>query len=246
MSKSIAPILLVGLVLGSLAGSAEARKVKKFLKPNVAALQKTCDKGTLKDCVRLGYYVLDGYYGAKQDVDKAGTLFKKACDGGEITGCSGLGRQMSYYSNELKDDAKAMFTKGCDKKDAPACYWLGRYEQDIPKKNELMKKAYAAYIAACDAGDAASCEEAAGMNRHCHADFYDQGVSWDEDAATKLYADACAADLGSSCSYLGGQYEEGRGAAQDYKKAKLYYQKGCTLGDSQGCDWLADLKARGF
>ncbi len=237
---------LAALALSAVAVPAEARKVKKFTKPNVAALQKACDKGTLKDCVRLGYYTLDGYYGATQDNAKAGAMFKKACDGGDPAGCSGLARQMSYTADALKPDVAALFTKGCDKGDAPGCYWLGRFEKDITKRSEWMKKAYKAYIAACDAGDAPSCEEAAQMNRNSHQDFYDSTVAWDEEAATKLFADACAADYGSSCAYLGGQYEGGRGAVQDFKKAKLYYQKGCTLGDSQACEWLADLKARGF
>ncbi len=246
MRNTLLSTLAACVAVGALAAPADARKVKPYVKPVPATLQKSCDKGTLKDCARLGACYLEGFCGTTQDVDKAGALFKKACDGKEQRGCTGLARQRSWGGNDLKPESKELLTKACDAGDSDGCYWLGRWDGDIPKKSEFMKKAYALYIKACDAGDAEACESAGQMNRFSHQDFYESGVAWDEEAATKLFNDACAANLGSSCSYLGGQYEEGRGAAQDYKKAKVYYQKGCTLGDSNGCDWLADLKKRGF
>ena len=246
MPHKLTAAIVALLALSALAVPAEARKVKKYVKPIPTALQKSCDKGKLKDCVRLGWCTIDGYCGTTQDVEKAGTLFKQACDGSEASGCSGLGRKLSYYANDLKQDASDALTKGCDGGDPVGCYWLGRMTKDIPKKNDFMKKAYAGYLTACDAGDAESCDSAADMNRNSHQDFYDASVPWDEDAATKLYTDACGASLGSSCSQLGGQYEEGRGVTQSYKKAKQYYQQGCTLGDSQGCDWLDALKKNGW
>jgi hypothetical protein len=66
-------------------------------------------------------------------------------------------------------------------------------------------------------------------------------VAWDDEASSKLWADACNAKMPEACSKLDGNYEEGRGVAQSDRKAKSFYKKACKLGDSDGCQWLQEL-----
>jgi TPR repeat protein len=226
------------------AGTASARKLQRWSKPNIPAMQKACDAGKLKVCVTLGSYMMNGYWGAPDDLAKAGELEKKACDGGEPAGCAGLARQKSFNSNELAPDVAEMFQKACDQGAADGCYWLGRWAKDIPKKQPFMASAYKLYLAACDAGDPEACHEAGTMNRDSHQDFYDQAVTWDESLTAKLDGDACGAGFAESCSRLGGLYEEGRGVGQNDHKAKDFYDKGCKLGDSDGCKWKQELIAK--
>jgi len=57
--------------------------------------QVECDKGGLEDCVYLGLAYQWGNGGLPKDVAKAAALFKKACDGGDQSGCTqqkGLGK----------------------------------------------------------------------------------------------------------------------------------------------------------
>ena len=242
MTKStVVAAALAMAALSFSARDASARHVKKFGKPNPGQMQKACDKGALKVCVKLAWYTMDGWYGTTQDVDKSAALMKKACDGGEASGCSGLARAQSYNSNELKPEQTALFKQGCDAGDADGCYWLGRWAAVGADRNDAMKKAYGLYVAACDGGDAEACYSAGVMNRDSHQDSYDDAVPWSDEASNKLWADACNASYPEACSRLGGNYEEAKGVAENWKKAKQLYDKACKLGDSDGCQWSQDL-----
>jgi hypothetical protein len=54
-----------------------------------AALLKTCHDGHLAACTRLGVWYRDGT-GMPKDLARAATLFKQACDGGDLPGCANL------------------------------------------------------------------------------------------------------------------------------------------------------------
>jgi uncharacterized protein len=58
--------------------------------------QVECDKGGLEDCVYLGLAYQWGNGGLPKDMKRAAALFKKACDGGDQSGCTqqkGMGTQ---------------------------------------------------------------------------------------------------------------------------------------------------------
>ncbi|WP_407932153.1 tetratricopeptide repeat protein [Campylobacter sp.] len=52
----------------------------------------------------------------EKDLDKAAQLLKKACDGGERSGCGGLGvmYEQGYGVRQDKRLAKEYFSKACD------------------------------------------------------------------------------------------------------------------------------------
>ena len=127
--------------------------------------------------VLVGYIVLDKSgielpsFGAKNDYeqgiafynnkeyDKAVELYKKACDGGEVRGCSNLGVMYEYGNGVEKDFGKAaeLSKKACDGGDMLGCSNLGSMyasgngvEKDSDKAAELFKKA-------CNDGEMLGC-----------------------------------------------------------------------------------------
>jgi TPR repeat protein len=232
--------LVVAMTLCA-AGTASGRKLQHWRKPDIPAMQKACAAGKLKVCVALGGYMMTGSWGAPPDLAKAGELERKACDGGEPAGCAGLARQLSFHSSELAPALAELLDRGCARGSASGCYWLGRWAKEGQRKLDLMASAYELYTTACNAGDPEACHDAGTMNRDSHEDGYEQAVSWDERLTAKLDADACSAGFAESCSCLGRLYEEGRGLGQNDRKARDLYDKGCKLGDSDGCKWSHEL-----
>ena len=65
----------------------------------------------------------DSGEGVKQDMFKAAVLYKKACDGGDATGCFwrgnsyavGIGVEQNYFK------AAELYKKACDGGDAEGC-----------------------------------------------------------------------------------------------------------------------------
>ena len=84
---------------------------------------------------------------------------KKACDSGNMLGCSNLGSRYAIGNGVEKDLGKAveLFKKACDGENMRGCYNLGLMyekgkgvEEDFSKAAELLKKA-------CDGGDMNGC-----------------------------------------------------------------------------------------
>ena len=71
-----------------------------------------------------------------------------------------------------------------------------------------------------------------------HAKDYSQAIA--------LWSDACEAKDSASCMLLAFMHDNGKGVKEDKKKAKLYYQKACTLHDSVGCDFFQKLQSMGY
>ena len=84
---------------------------------------------------------------------------KKACDGGNMLGCTNLGVMYTNGNGVEKDFSKAvqLFKKACDSGEMPSCSNLGvmytndnGVEKDFSKAKQLFKKA-------CDGGDMDGC-----------------------------------------------------------------------------------------
>ena len=76
---------------------------------------------------------------------------KKACDGGDMLGCSNLGSMYAKGSGVEKDLGKAveLYKKACDGGDMFGCYNLGNM-YSFSKAAELFKKA-------CNGGEMLGC-----------------------------------------------------------------------------------------
>ena len=52
---------------------------------------------------------------------------------------------------------------------------------------------------------------------------------------------ACEKGNGSMCFMIGAMYKDGLGPEKDIEKAKVYFTKGCELGDAFSCGTLKNL-----
>ena len=94
-----------------------------------------------------------------KEYDKAAELYKKACDGGNMSGCFNLGIMYASGNGVEKNFGKAaeLFKKACNGGDMLGCSNLGfmyahgnGVEKDLGKAVELYKKA-------CDGGNMHGC-----------------------------------------------------------------------------------------
>ena len=63
------------------------------------------------------------------------------------------------------------------------------------------------------------------------------------DKAAKQWQKACDDNVARACHNLGVLYALGKGLNQDYRLAKRYVFKACTLGFQDGCDYLNKMIA---
>ena len=108
----------------------------------------------------------EAFYNNKE-YDEAAELFKKACDGGKMSGCYNLGVMYAKGSGVEKDFSKAaeLSKKACDGGHMHGCGHLGfmyEYGNGV-EKNE--QKAAELYKKACDGGEMNACRSLGIINR---------------------------------------------------------------------------------
>lgn len=194
--------------------------------------------------------------------DAALPFLRKACDGGDTSGCVDLGVMYENGRGVAADvvQAQTLYRKGCDGGNRMGCDDLAKLVLRIAKHagdgtqigavqaaapepavtgGAALYKA-GQYIAAvpllrtsCNGGDAHACGLLGGM--------YETGlgVERDADQAVPLLRKGCDAGDPGSCTSLGYMYEEGLGVTQDHAQANALYRKACNGGDSVGCKYLA-------
>ena len=98
---------------------------------------------------------------------KAVTLFNKACEGGNATGCNNLGLMYDNGQGVKQDyhQAVKLYTKACEGGNAAGCSNLGLMyangqgvKQDYHQAKELFGKA-------CDGGEQVACDNYAILNK---------------------------------------------------------------------------------
>jgi serine/threonine protein kinase len=112
---------------------------------------KACDAGNGGGCYELGFMYETGAFGVDKHFPKALTLYSKACGIGYVEGCEGLGSMYGLGEGVPRDQLKAARydSKACDGGIARACsslsdiyaFGAGGIEQDIPRAQELARKA---------------------------------------------------------------------------------------------------------
>ncbi len=129
-------------------------------KHNPIYLEKSCDTGDVDSCNELGQLYYNGDKNVSVDFTKAVKLYEIACNGNNMSGCSGLG--VMYHNGEgvKKDSSKAyvLFEKACKSGESVGCNNLGYlYETSAGVKQDLVK-AKELYQQACAAGYDYACE----------------------------------------------------------------------------------------
>jgi hypothetical protein len=127
----------------------------------------SCRRARLANMVLLMVMVMVGPSldckpaGVKDPADAA-ALNRKACDGGELRGCTRLGFLYEQGTGVVQDAARtaALHQKACDGGEMGGCTNLGvSYEQGTGVVQDAAKAA-ALYRKACDGGDRRGCAKA--------------------------------------------------------------------------------------
>jgi TPR repeat protein len=89
---------------------------------SIAEIEKTCEKGYLRSCVKAGYYHAN--LAQNKDYKKARSLYEKACNLGDADACTNLAFMYKNGQGVAKDDAKATlwFEQACKSFGGEGCY----------------------------------------------------------------------------------------------------------------------------
>lgn len=173
---------------------------------------KACNGGERMACNNLGFLYQNGQ-GVKQNRAKALELFVKACEKGVGFGCGNVGRFYHFGKAGVKKDytkARSYYTKACGLDHGDSCYNLGLMYANGNGGAKDEAKALDMYEKACNLNYGDGCHNAG-------ASYYNKQQYG---KARQLYEKGCKLDSGAACGGLALHYFEGKGARQDYGKAK--------------------------
>jgi len=177
--------------------------------------------------------------GALPDASDAAGLYERACDAGELVGCTRLGLLYGEGRGVEVDASRAaaLHRRACDGDSPLGCAHLGRsYETGLGVAPDVARAA-TLYEDACE-------EEMTGCYRLAGLLETGAGVERDYDRAVELYVKACYGtmrrDEGSppipeSCLRLGDMYTNGTGVDGNPFLASRYLRRACSLGIESAC-----------
>lgn len=214
--------------------------LKKYLnflkKPSTQAYHKGTNSGLIKAISSATKKILlelkphSSFANLKPKSTK-GKRYKKACENGDMQGCTELGYMYYMGQGEKKDYSKVLtpIKMGCDANIAKACavlsymYMLGRgVEKDILKSVEYAKSG-------CHGGYTNVCT-------NLGAFYYGgEGVKKDIHMAIKYYKIACDAGEAFGCRNIGEAYALGNRIEQNHLKAIEFYALACDGGHMYSC-----------
>ena len=153
-------------------------------------IEKGCNGGDNRGCVRLGQLLLKGKY-VDADPNRALSIFEKSCAGGQGFGCYALARAYRKGDGVVKDDtkAKSLFEQGCENEHGPSCGILA-----IPLMEAKSQVSHSDFKKGCKFQDGVSCRAL--------GDFYLDGkeVEQSVDKAYSSYDNGCGTKMQSPAS----------------------------------------------
>lgn len=181
----------------------------------------------------------------KNDVVTAFGLFKKSCEGGNPSGCFGLGTMyvMGKGVDVNLQKAQRYYEMGCSAGDPTSCTNLAMlYNEKTDASRDDKELAVQFYMTACQGGDAIACNNLGFM--YANGD----GVGKDFFKAIRYYKLACNGGSNLGCYNLGLMSN----TKNIYGKNKSSLSKGdlnyvaCNAGDIKGCANLGYMYANGL
>ncbi len=181
---------------------------------------------TVAECYDLG---IDGL--VSQDVAKAHTLYKKACEHSVAEACNYMGYVYEVGENieQNYDKASEFYQKACEDEFAMGCANLANFYLLGNGVNKDLEKAFQLYDRACKGGDEGGCNNL--------GTFYERGEILEKDfsKAFALYKRACDGGYMLGCSNTANLYTNGKGVEKDNNKAFELFQKACDNEVAEGC-----------
>lgn len=192
-------------------------------------LAGTCEQGDLRACVTSGRKFF------RSDPRHAEAMFKKACDGNDAEGCTGLADLYTDPLSVVDGPVLPPRKKACELGSAEACRKLGRLLREgdyLHRVNVDPSGATQAYERACTLGDGEGCTS------YGFALSRGLGASIDRGGAAKAYARACELNDPMGCNNLGTTLE-----TEDRARAAELYGRACDAGIALGCQNAKKLGA---
>ncbi len=115
-----------------------------------------CRGGELSSCYQFARAYKRGL-GVAKDLDVAGAIYSKACEGGYRTSCASI-QKYGFWSPMDKPRAAKLYGRACEEGEALGCRYLGVMYEDgdgIPKD---AHKAAKLYKRACAGGEVKGCK----------------------------------------------------------------------------------------
>ncbi|MFN0244464.1 MAG: hypothetical protein ACKVWV_16370 [Planctomycetota bacterium] len=200
------------------------------------------EQGAPIACNELGVVYMEGKI-VPQDRAAAAHWFGKACEGGNVDGCTNVATQF-LFQREFKSDADVAraldrLERRCGRKtDGRSCYLIGyAYEKGAGRPADAAR-AREAYEKGCTYG---SVDASKGLVRLAEAGLV---ANVDLTRAAQLLEAACESGDGESCLYLAYLQQRGGAGPIDSQKALAYWQKACALGSERACAALKQSAAQ--
>lgn len=149
-----------------------------------------CAAGSLNACVAEGnvYY----FHTDPTDRDTAMALYKRACDGGAVAGCSAIARTLGREDPERWGEAYDLSKRACDSADVLGCRLVAVFALSGKIATPDDAYAFAAAKMACADGDWTACEKAAvGIDLGRFAGTAIEAVDFRKRACDHGYAKSC-------------------------------------------------------
>ena len=178
--------------------------------------------------------------GVRKDKYKAAEIYRKACDGGNGSGCyySGViyARGDGFPRNESL--AVLLFSIGCELGNSDSCLSFStRSEIDSSASKEKLTEEQSRV--SCNENETESCCSLGLMY------YTGDGVRKDNFRAIEYFKKSCDDGEALGCANLGVMYALGQGVRQNKSKALEIFGKACDLKNEQGCKNYAFLKNQG-
>lgn len=186
----------------------------------VSGYKSLCVKGDMLGCYQVGEAYWNGDE-VKENLGLAKQFFELACEGEYYRSCAKLSdiylgdKQLIKKPDFLK--AKRFAKIACEHKVGWGCKtldWMYQKGKGV-KKNKTLSKDYL--------------EKAM---KYCHSTC-DQNIDNNINSKYK--------NIGFDCALLGNYYGFDKRIKINFKKAYLYYKRGCKLGDGVSCEGLGGL-----
>jgi TPR repeat protein len=178
------------------------------------ACDASCKSGDARSCVMVGFiYLGDG--STAPDYTRAYEMFERACNENDLVGCvqqammheSGMGMPADPQT------AVSMYWQSCQNGEPTGCERLGFAHLKGIGAVQDNNRALDFFDQAC---------QTAGLRDSCMNVVY-------------LAKFLCQQNNGTRCSQLGSYTYMGVGTAIDKVEGLRLYERGCELGDAQGC-----------
>ena len=151
-----------------------------------------CDLGALDACSVAGLSYV--FQTTPPDIRRAEALFRKACDGGAGSGCSGLAVLMVRDHPERTPDAYPLASRGCAQDDLLGCRLVAVFTLGGSLPSPDYAAGYAAAKRGCELGEVIACEKAAqGIEGGKFAGTADESAKYRKYACDRGYARSCGA-----------------------------------------------------